>query len=84
MMEFLHLLYLKVSNSQDVFVINKSPNYIGIVTQRWFNNFNRISILLVIQRLVQIVLNIILKSNFDQINGTLERIHSQVSSFNST
>ncbi len=67
------------SNSQDIFVIKKSDNFIGIVTQVGLTtNTNGLSFV-GDTKVGTSSFEYSIESNFDQVTGTLQRIHTTVS-----
>ena len=65
-------------NSQDVFVINKSDNYIGIVTQVGLTTSTVGLSFVGDTKVGSSSFEYSFKSNFDQITGKLQRIHSTI------
>ena len=66
-------------NSQDVFVIRKSANYIGIVTQVGLTTTSNGLSFVGDTKVGSSSFEYSFESNFTQVTGTLERIHAQVS-----
>ena len=66
-------------NSQDVFVIRKSSNYIGIVTQVGLTTTSNGLSFVGDTKVGSSSFEYSFESNFTQVTGTLERIHAQVS-----
>ena len=66
-------------NSQDVFVIRKSGNYIGIVTQVGLTTTSNGLSFVGDTKVGSSSFEYSFESNFTQVTGTLERIHAQVS-----
>ena len=66
-------------NSQDVFIINKSDNYIGIVTQIGLTTSTNGLSFVGDTKVGSSSFEYLLESNFEQLTGKLQRIDAQVS-----
>ena len=66
-------------NSQDIFIINKSDNFVGIVTQVGLTTNTSGLSFVGDTKIGSSSFEYSLKSNFEQLTGKLQRIHAQVS-----
>ena len=75
----LPLLIFHHGNTQDVFVIKKSENYIGIVTQVGLTTSTTGLSFVGDTKIGSSNFEYFFESNFDQVTGRLQRITAQVS-----